>query len=81
LVDLLYDACAVQPGRVRLVVSASVPPHELFLPLLGAAARAGVNPNLGRAAASRLDVKQLIQVGEVYDVMRERRGPLLRATL
>lgn len=47
---------------MRLCVSADVQPHELFLPLLGAAARAGVNPNLGRAAQQRLDVAQLLQV-------------------
>lgn len=66
LVDVLYEAhtlaAAGSGNRVRLCVSAAVPPHELFLPLLVAAARAGVNPNLGRAGQQRLDVAQLLQV-------------------
>lgn len=37
LVDLLYEVHTLTPGAVKLCVSAQVPPHELFLPLLGAA--------------------------------------------
>lgn len=37
LVDLLYEEHTLTPGAVKLCVSAEVPPHELFLPLLGAA--------------------------------------------
>jgi hypothetical protein len=40
LVDLLYEAHTVSPGSVRLIVSSGVQPHELFLPLLGAAGEA-----------------------------------------
>lgn len=35
--DLLYEAHTVLPGSLRLSVSSGVQPHELFLPLLGAA--------------------------------------------
>lgn len=35
--DLLYEARTVAPGSVHLSVSSGVQPHELFLPLLGAA--------------------------------------------
>jgi cell division protein ZapE len=62
LVDILYEAHTVTPGAVRLCVSADVKPQEVFLPLLAAAARQGINPNLGRAPEMRLDVKQLLQV-------------------
>lgn len=37
LVDLVYEAHTLHPGAVQLCVSAEVPPHQLFLPLLGAA--------------------------------------------
>jgi hypothetical protein len=47
---------------LRLFVSAEVTPHEVFLPLLGAAAAQGINPNLGKAKEARLDVQQLVQV-------------------
>jgi hypothetical protein len=43
-------------------VAAQVSPHEVFLPLLGAAAAQGINPNLGKAKNARLDVQQLVQV-------------------
>jgi hypothetical protein len=52
----------VRPGSIKLFVSGEVTPHEVFLPLLGAAAAAGVNPNLGKAKEARLDVQQLVQV-------------------
>lgn len=52
----------MRPGSFKLCVSAQVTPHEVFLPLLGAAAAQGVNPNLGRAKDARLDVQQLVQV-------------------
>ncbi|KAF8058045.1 Afg1l [Scenedesmus sp. PABB004] len=61
LLDCLYDAHALRPGSVRLCVAGAVPPGEVFLPLLGAAAAAGVNPNLGRAAGARLDVARLLR--------------------
>jgi hypothetical protein len=58
-----YEAHTVRPGSIKLFVSGQVTPHEMFLPLLGAAAAAGVNPNLGKAKDARLDVQQLVQVG------------------
>lgn len=61
LVDLMYEVHTAKPGSVRLVISAEVSPHELFLPLLGAAAAQGVNPNLGRSSG-KLNVRQLVQV-------------------
>lgn len=57
-----YEAHTARPGSVKLVVSAVVPPEEVFLPLLGAAAAQGINPNLGKSE-SKLNVQQLLQVG------------------
>lgn len=62
LIDILYDAHSAAPGTIRLFVSAAVPPAEVFLPLLGAAARQGVNPNIGTTPGSRLNVNKLLQV-------------------
>lgn len=57
-----YEAHTARPGSVKLVVSAAVPPEEVFLPLLGAAAAQGINPNLGKSEG-KLNVQQLLQVG------------------
>ncbi|KAG2450323.1 hypothetical protein HYH02_004828 [Chlamydomonas schloesseri] len=46
LLDVAYDM------RCRLLVSAAVPPDELFAPLLAEAKRLGVNPRLGLGSAS-----------------------------
>jgi len=50
LVDLVYEAHTLDPGGLQLCVSAQVPPHQLFLPLLGAAggpgSLLGVTPSL-----------------------------------
>ncbi|KAF6249835.1 hypothetical protein COO60DRAFT_927828 [Scenedesmus sp. NREL 46B-D3] len=60
-VDVAYEAHTIRPGSVKLFVSGQVTPHEVFLPLLGAAAAQGINPNIGKAKQARLDVQQLVQ--------------------
>jgi hypothetical protein len=60
LLDVLYEAHTRSPGCILLHVSADVAPAELFVPLLGAAAAGGLNPNLGRARTAQLDVAELL---------------------
>jgi hypothetical protein len=50
LVDLLYEVHTLTPGAVKLCVSAQVPPHEVFLPLLGAAGEAGMAAGMAAPA-------------------------------
>jgi hypothetical protein len=57
---------------LQLFVSGQVTPHAVFLPLLGAAAAAGVNPNLGKAKEARLDVRQLVQVSAATNMSSSR---------